>query len=274
MTPGLQGGSTAASATSTRTAATLLLFEPPARGTTAKPGGKVGEVAFQFNPKELVMAKEANWERRDAQGSANASPPQYKGPKPSKLTLEMFLDDAEKRTGSVVKTVEKLFACCVPTAQSAAAGKNNPMWVQFQWGGITSFYAYLSSVQAKYTLFTGAGLPIRAVVTVTLEEIATAPPRQNPTSGTLVPHREHVVVEGDSLQAIAYAEYGDPARWRDVARVNGIDDPTRVPTGRRLLLPLAAHLADRPGDSAAAGAGPGWAGAGTAAADSSAAGRG
>jgi nucleoid-associated protein YgaU len=49
--------------------------------------------------------------------------------------------------------------------------------------------------------------------------------------------RTHTVVEGDSLQSIAYAEYGNPGLWRAVAEVNGIDDPMRPPTGASLLLP-------------------------------------
>ena len=45
------------------------------------------------------------------------------------------------------------------------------------------------------------GLPIRATCQVTLEELAGDAPKQNPTSGGLVPHRVHQVVAGDSLPA-------------------------------------------------------------------------
>jgi nucleoid-associated protein YgaU len=36
--------------------------------------------------------------------------------------------------------------------------------------------------------------------------------------------------------------YGDAARWRDIARANGIDNPLRVPAGRELLLPDPTEL--------------------------------
>lgn len=256
-TPGLAGASTAASAAGSRQAAVLKLFSPPPAGSS-QPGGQFDSIEFEFNPKELTMGKEADWTTNEGQRADSASPPQYKGPKASRLALELFLDDSAERRGTVVAKVEKLFACCTP--KTAGSDNTSPPWVQFQWGGITSFVGYVSSVQARYTLFTPAGLPVRAVVSVTLQEFPSTPPRQNPTSGTLVPHREHVVVAGDTLQGIAYREYGDAARWRDIAAANGVDDPARLPPGLRLLLPLRGEDeaagdgrdgADRPAATAA-----------------------
>ena len=47
----------------------------------------------------------------------------------------------------------------------------------------------------------------------------------------------HVVKDGDSLQAVAYRAYGDPARWRQIAEVNGIDNPLHLRRGTALNLP-------------------------------------
>jgi len=59
--------------------------------------------------------------------------------------------------------------------------------VKFKWGGITSFPAYVTSVSAKYTLFSADGTPIRAVCTVSLQppcrkcrEFPPSPCRQTP----------------------------------------------------------------------------------------------
>jgi hypothetical protein len=112
----------------------------------------------------------------------------------------------------------------------------------FRWGGLTGFLAYISAVQAKYSLFTSSGLPIRATVSVTLEELAGEAPKQNPTSGGLVPHRVHELVAGDTLAGIAYVEYGNPNLWRAVAELNGIDDPMRLRPGQRLMLPTVETL--------------------------------
>lgn len=223
----------------------LQMYEPSKDGSLSQPGPEMGRVDFQFNPKELALTKSASWTRETTKGSKKSSPPQYGGPQPSKLALEMFFDASAEQDTSVVKAVEKLFSCCVPTATSAQQKKESPPWVIFRWGGLTGFLAYVSQVQAKYTLFTSGGLPIRATCTVTLEELAGEAPGQNPTSGTLVPHRVHVVVAGDTLPAIAYREYGKPALWRTVAATNGIHDPMRLRPGTSLLLPAVEELEAR-----------------------------
>ncbi|WP_435768419.1 LysM peptidoglycan-binding domain-containing protein [Nocardioides sp. SYSU DS0651] len=220
----------------------LMVHEPSKDGSLAAPGPKLPQIDFQFNPKELSLAKAAKWKREEAKGNKSASPPQFTGAEPSKLTLEIFFDGSEKQDSSVVKAVERLFELTVPTDQSLQNKKASPPWVVFRWGGLTSFLAYVSQVQAKYTLFTTSGVPIRATCQITLEELSGEAAGQNPTSGALVPHRVHQVVEGDSLPAIAYAEYGRPSLWRTIAELNRIDDPSRLRPGTELLLPALDQL--------------------------------
>lgn len=228
----------------------LQLYEPSADGSLAKPGPALDRIEFQFNPRELTLSKSASWARETGTGNTKSGPPQYNGPQPSSLALEMFFDASDTQDNSVVKRVDRLFSCCVPTTSSHAQKKDSPPWVLFRWGGLTGFLAYIGSVQAKYTLFTSSGLPIRALCTVTLQELAGEAPRQNPTSGSLVPRRIHRLVEGDTLAGIAYREYGDPAMWRAVAEANGIDDPFRLRPGRTVLLPSLVELDRRPAHDA------------------------
>lgn len=223
----------------------LQPYEPNPSGDLSKPGPELPIIEFQFNPKELTLSKSAQWARETGRGNRKSGPPQYQGPAPSKLSLEMFFDASEKMDNSVVKRVERLFACCVPTSTSHDQKKGSPPWVLFRWGGLTGFLAYISSVSAKYTLFTTSGLPVRAVCTVTLDELAGETPRQNPTSGGPVPRRVHTLVDGDTLPAIAFREYGDASMWRAVARANEIDDPLRLPVGTTVLLPSAEDLTAR-----------------------------
>lgn len=220
----------------------LILSEPSPDGSLDKPGPQFGLIHFQFNPKELTLGKAASWARKAAKENKKAGAPQYLGAMPSKLTLEMFFDASGKQDDSVVKRVQQLFDCCSPTPASLQAKKGSPPWVMFRWGQHTEFHAYVSSVQAKYTLFTAAGTPLRATCTVTLEEIAGDPPKQNPTSGGLVPHRVHTIIEGDTLAGIAYKEYGDASLWRAVAAANRIDDPMRLRPGSRIMLPSVTEL--------------------------------
>ena len=220
----------------------LELRDPPVNRKSLQPGPSRGRINFQFNPKELSLSKSAKWNRDSQKGSKKSDPPQFTGADPSKISLEMFLDASDTQDDRVVKTVEQLFACCVPTDESHQKKKGSPPWVIFHWGALTSFTAYISSVSVKYTLFSAGGLPIRGTATVNIEEIAGEQKGQNPTSGGLAARTVHTVVAGDSLPAIAWREYGDPTLWRPIARRNHIDDPMRLRAGTALLIPAAEEL--------------------------------
>ena len=73
----------------------LLLHEPSPSGSLDKPGPQIDQIDFQFNPKELSLSKSTEWKRHTASGNKKASPPQYLGSQPSKLSLEMFFDTSE-----------------------------------------------------------------------------------------------------------------------------------------------------------------------------------
>lgn len=85
-------------------------------------------------------------------------------------------------------------------------------------------------------------MPIRATCRLSLHEIPNTTQGQNPTSGALTAQRVHRVVAGDSLQSLAWREYGDAAAWRAIAEANGIDDPSRLSNGAELVLPSAEEV--------------------------------
>ncbi|QEO14095.1 peptidase M23 [Agromyces intestinalis] len=232
------------------THASIELLEPGK--TPGVPGPKIGSIEFQMNPKEITMSKSAGWKVEKQKKASSAPPATYQGPDPQKLSVELFLDDTRGGGGdTVVARVEKLFQACAPTKDSQRGDTPSPPWVRFTWGVLAGFVGYIKSVSAKYTLFSPTGTPLRAVCTVALEEIADAPAKQNPTSGGLKPRRVHVVHEGDTLAGIAYREYGNAALWRQVAEVNGIDDPIRLLPGRSVFLPSGDELAGPSGREAA-----------------------
>jgi nucleoid-associated protein YgaU len=222
--------------------ATLDLYDAkPAAGGGAQPASPIGRIQFQFNPKELSIQKSAKWARKPARNAKKASPPEFSGADPCKLTLEMFFDASDGQS-NVVAAIEDLFRCCVPTDDSVLNKKATPPLVRLNWGSVVSFPGFITSVQAKYTLFSADGTPIRATCSVSMEEMPGDPLGQNPTSGALYAHTVHTVVAGDSLASIAYHEYGDPAMWRPLAAANDIDDPIRLRVGAMLILPSAAEL--------------------------------
>ncbi|HST82954.1 MAG TPA: hypothetical protein VLL08_14570 [Kineosporiaceae bacterium] len=230
-------GGKAAAGSSSREHAELKVYEAMPADAGAEPGAQIDLIEFQFNPKEFSIQKSAKWQRTPARDAKSAGPVEFNGADPCKLTLELFFDATATMDSSVVTRVDQLFACCVPTEASLNRKKASPPLVILNWGKVTSFAAFVTSVQAKYTLFTPGGTPIRATCSVSLEEMPGNPPKQNPTSGALAARARHTMVAGDTLASIAYREYHDPALWRPLAAFNNIDDPIRVRPGAALMIP-------------------------------------
>lgn len=210
-------------------------------GGTSVLGKPIETIAFQFNPKEVSIDKSARWDRKPTKGK-KAGSVDFIGAEPVKLKLEMFFDATGQSDGSVVEPVESLLRCCTPTDASAGKKKPTPPLVVLHWGSVAGFPAFITSVNARYTLFTKEGRPIRAVCSVSMEEMPPAPKRQNPTSGGSAVQRSHTMIDGDTLASVAYGEYGEPGMWRPLAAFNHVDDPMRCRAGTVLLLPPPDEL--------------------------------
>jgi hypothetical protein len=221
--------------------ATLAIHEPPI-GLLMALGEKIKDVDFQFNPSQLLLSKSAQWTTRIAPRYRFAAIPEFNGAEPYTMQMQIFLDSSMTPSGTTVQDeVEALLSCCEVTLLSIAADQPCTPWVFFQWGSFStaSFIAYVQSVQATYTLFNPSGTPIRATCDLTMTQIPLLTMGQNPTSGALEASRIHRVVAGDTLQSLAWREYGDATAWRPIAQANDIDDPMRLPVGAELLIPAS-----------------------------------
>ncbi|MGC9670030.1 peptidase M23 [Planosporangium sp. 12N6] len=231
-------------APSGKVAAFLQRYQPPTNGGS-RPGGPLGgPITFMFNPNQLTLTKSAAWIPHIVRGAEEVGIPEFSGSGPRTLSLDVFLDVTDTHARTVQQRVDELLTCLVPTAPSIAAKAPSPPWVKFAWGQFrtVSFYAYVSQVNASYTLFEANGTPLRATCSLTLTEISGSTPGQNPTSGSRSANRVHRVVDGDCLELLAHREYGDPTMWRVIAEANDIDDPMRLRPGTELLLPAADEL--------------------------------
>jgi hypothetical protein len=218
----------------------LALWEPTTDGK--KKGAQRDVIHFSYNPKEFTLQRTANWL---PQKDKKPGMPQYTGSPPASVSVEMYLDASEG--GDVTKTVDKLFTCVDPHPKTVN-DKPSPPFASFGWGQQTYLdLCVVKSVSVKYTRFRADGAPIRALATVTLEELRPEVPRQNPTSGTVDAHTERSLRAGDTLASIAYEELGAPSLWRSIASANGVDDPSRVRPGRRLLVPTVTASSSKNG---------------------------
>lgn len=106
----------------------------------------------------------------------------------------------------------------------------------------TRLYVILSKVEVTYSRFDQQGVPYRANVKLTCKIPPVKADGPNPTSGGRPGRRGHLVTAGEDLASIAREKYGHPGYWRDLAALNGVDDPLRVRPGRRLYVPGFAEL--------------------------------
>jgi hypothetical protein len=193
---------------------------------------------FLFNPKEYSITKSTRAPRATSSSAQGSSQPQFTGPEPQTMSIEMFLDATEDPGTDLVKDYVKfLMESCSATKPSIDSRQPSLPIVVFGWGSTTSFQAYIKQVSVKYTMFRQDGTPVRATCTVQLEEVPDPEKRQNPTSGGEAAYRSHTLVAGDSLASVAWTEYRDPTLWRAVAERNGVDDPMRTMSGQQLLMP-------------------------------------
>jgi nucleoid-associated protein YgaU len=224
--------------------ARLQRYNPPTAGND-RPGGVMGApIRFMFNPNQLALTKSASWLPHVARDAESSGIAEFSGAQPRTLSLEIFLDATDTHSRDVLTRVEALLTCCVPTKASIAAKAPSPPWVKFSWGQFqtVSFFSYVSQISATYTLFDPDGTPLRANCSLTLNEISGSTPGQNPTSGGLSATKVHRIAAGDSLELLAFQEYGDPTAWRVIAEANNIDDPVRLRPGTQVLLPSADDL--------------------------------
>lgn len=239
--PAPTGGRTAAGLSR----ASLAIHQPPTRlGGSA--GGLIGEVRFQFNPRQVQLSRSAHWRSEPAVAYMRGAPAKFTGVDPAQLRVEVFLDaSGTPGAGTVQSQVELLLSCCEVTEQSIGTRAPSPPWVKFSWGSFSTVQltAFVTSASATYTLFSPNGTPLRATCSMALTEIPTESKGQNPTSGALSVRRVHRTVAGDTLASLAWQEYGDPTRWRLIAEANGIDDPMRLRPGTELLLPAGSERA-------------------------------
>jgi hypothetical protein len=118
---------------------------------------------------------------------------------------------------------------------------HKPPYIRLRWGGQDgglSFTCAMKTATATFTLFDRNGQPLRAKVSATFEEVVDEPTRQgeeDTQSADL--HQVWTVQAAESLDGIAATVYGDPAYWREIARVNRLANPRALAPGQRLRLP-------------------------------------
>lgn len=195
-------------------------------------------VVFQFNPEDLAITRTIRWNEETNIGS-DSSELSFAGGQSQDLTIPLLFDTTD--TGLDVRTSYGMLmemAMVNQILRNFITGMGEPPLCQFVWGKFLSFTAVITQITQRFTMFKADGTPVRARVEVTLKQVEPKLPFQNPTSRTET-RKIWVVHEGQTLDWIAYQEYGDPAHWRHIAETNNLMNPKDLRPGQVLkLVPL------------------------------------
>jgi hypothetical protein len=198
-------------------------------------------VTCLFNPKEYVFSKQITYGAGKTSGK-NLPKQTFQSGSPAKLQMQLFFDTYEQRT-DVREYTDQLWEMVFvnPKLKDKQTKWGRPPLVRFQWGETWLFDAVITSVSQRFTLFLPSGIPVRATLDVTFQQIEDTKDlkQQNPTSGGAGGERVWIVKEGDTLAWIAYKEYGDPSLWRTLADANKLQHVRRLCPGTQLMVPDA-----------------------------------
>jgi len=229
-------------------------------------------IELYLPPASIKVKKGSSWYTKKSAKAKSSGPPTYLGPKPMQMSFQFLLKTNTKnpftagglmgglsagggllgwaagalgisdslgfgKPRTVMDDLKKLVTLCEAYSSGLFSSAESPPLVMLLWGQFASPLMYITNLEADITRFAADGTPTKAVGSLELRQFPSYSSGTNPTSGGLAPEMAEVVLQGDTLAHLAYRTYQSPMSWRDIAEHNGVDDPMRIPAGRRMLMP-------------------------------------
>jgi len=227
--------------------ATLNVYKPNVPTGTGDPtvrATKPSEKSYEFDYNPETMTFTSKMETHKTGNAAAGAAQQPGAAEPSKMDFELFYSLFEVgdllapklKINDLVKLKNELLALTQPHPSTVGQTPHPPL-VDFSWGDLITDPALVTNVTVTYTHMLPNGMPVRMSAKVTLEATVKDKPGTNPTSGGRTNRKTHTLLAGETLAAVAFAEFNDAALWRAIAEENEIDDPMRMTAGSVLLLP-------------------------------------
>lgn len=200
-------------------------------------------VEVKFNPSEYSISRNMSYAEVQVPGLETPLLQFVRG-EAQTLSLELFLDASDRLS------VGKL----VPQGTEAPKGIENdlkalrelitidsdlhaPPVVEFKWGTET-FQGVVTNYTEKFVMFDSSGNALRARVTLQLKRYTPADiqlkklKKKSPDRT-----KTHVVREGERIDMISAAHYGDASFWPAIARANRLARPRILTPGTLLVIP-------------------------------------
>jgi nucleoid-associated protein YgaU len=195
-------------------------------------GAVVDSFEVRFNPTDYTLNKAVQIAEIAIPG-LDSPLLQFVRGQNEKLTLELFFDTTEHGMGesgarSVRELTDRFYRLVKIDSETHA-----PPRIRFTWGSHLAFKAVVESVQQKFTLFSPAGVPLRATLSLVLREYKTLEEQLRELNLQSADQTKwYVVKANDTLTRIASEMYQDPREWRAIA-----DENPKVQANPRQLRP-------------------------------------
>ena len=200
--------------------------------------GVMDFIPVQYNPKELTLSKGAQIAEINIPG-LDSPLLQFVRGQGETLTAELFFDTTDQGMGATVTSVTTLTDKIYQLVK-IEPDRHAPPVCEFVWNDKfpgcdvesvgnqrrNSFKCLIERIEHRYTLFSAAGIPLRATLNVSMKEYKTLD-EQLVQLNLNSPDRTqgHVLQRGETLSTIAGRHNLLPGERRQIAEANGIEDP-------------------------------------------------
>jgi nucleoid-associated protein YgaU len=166
------------------------------------------------------------------------------------VNMELFFDGTEASpsasTGigpnTVLKGVDLQVEAFLKLAYQIDGEAHRPHYIMLLWGTFV-MTGVLKSANVNYTMFSPDGRPLRAKMSLVIEEHVD-PLLLEKKLNLLSPDlsKSIIVQEGDTLPLLCYQEYNDASLYIKVAEVNQLKNYRKLTAGMELLFPPVETL--------------------------------
>ena len=208
-------------------------------------GSPCKELTLQYNPEKLQLDRSVQW--KEAKATGNKSSLEYTKTAPATLSMELIFDTSINGE-NVKKEFVDIFSNATlpnvkPTVKSEEgrgkeSEKQRPQKIEFNWPPEFQFIGFLKSVKTSYIMFSDVGVPIRAKVSLVIQEFESKEKIDHGVGGIEgynLPEVSLVQVQSGQTLSMIAAAAGTSAQV--LADMNGISNPLEVASGTMLMVP-------------------------------------
>lgn len=200
--------------------------------------GSIEPFELMLNPETVTIKSTICYTEQEGSGSCSNDVPKFRCQPVKEIVIAPFIIDV---TGAIPGTLSLLHASMDEVIDHLEdvvyniTDEEKPPVILIEWGA-NSYKTQLTSMDVKYTLFDSDGDPLRAEITLNLQEFPDSLHNFGLTAD-LDKVKSKVVKDGQTLPGLCQEVYGDPTLYPEVAEYNGLSEFQNLEPGLTLFFP-------------------------------------